>query len=426
MLIEFQVSNFRSFRERQTLSMTAGNLSDHLESNTFDSGVAGLPRLVRSSALYGPNAAGKTNLLRALGFVQAMVLHSAKATGDAITNYSPFKLDTASRNSPSEFKITFVQNRLRYEYGLSVGSTRVCREWLVEYVHPRGRTLFDRRYNDKKDTYDWQLSTFLKGTKEVWKDTTRPNALFLSIATQLNSRQLLPIFEWFQKRLVVIDDVTTMNAALTLNLLRDPEGKKRLLPFLREADSSIADVDAQREAVPLGSSLVVAGPGDHIVESRPGNEAPNLWRITLSHRGGANGSEMFGSSLNEESGGTQFLFQTAGAWLNVLTNGEVLCFDEVDRSLHPILVAFLLRRFHSNRHNPSNAQIIFTTHNTSLLRPQTDLLRRDQVWFVERGQNNGSALYPLTDFKPRNDAALEDGYLRGRYGALPLFPNLVE
>ena len=122
--------------------------------------------------------------------------------------------------------------------------------------------------------------------------------------------------------------------------------------------------------------------------------------------------------LGEESSGTQVLFRSAGAWLNVFSNGEVLLFDEIDTSLHPLLIRFLVQRFHSKLTNPLNAQLIFTTHNTSLLDQQ--LFRRDQVWFVEKDRSGASKVYPLTDFKPRKDEDLEGWYMRGRYGALPL------
>jgi AAA15 family ATPase/GTPase len=125
--------------------------------------------------------------------------------------------------------------------------------------------------------------------------------------------------------------------------------------------------------------------------------------------------------MSQESAGTQALFMTAGAWLNVLRNGEVLLFDEIDTSLHPLLTRFLVQQFHSEETNPNHAQLIFSTHDTTLL--SQAIFRRDQVWFVEKGDDNATRLFPLTDFKPRNDEALERSYLRGRYGALPVLPS---
>jgi hypothetical protein len=143
-------------------------------------------------------------------------------------------------------------------------------------------------------------------------------------------------------------------------------------------------------------------------------------KVSLSHSTD-NPDESIALDFNEESHGTQTLFKTAGAWLNVMSNGEVLLVDEIDTSLHPLLVRFLIQRFHSDNTNPRNAQLIFSTHNTSLLDQET-LFRRDQIWFVEKDSDGASKLYPLTDFKPRTDEALEKWYMRGRYGALPILP----
>jgi AAA15 family ATPase/GTPase len=414
MLIEFQVENFRSFRQRQTLSMVASSATEH-PNNAFDPHLKGFDRLLRSAAVYGPNAAGKTNLLRGLQFVQERVLNSANASSRY--RYDPFKFSDATRRAPSEFQVSFVQYGVRYEYGFRISPGRIDREWLIEYRHPRGRMLFDRRYNPRSDKSTWTFSNFLKGRRSTWSEATRPDALFLSTAIQLNSKQLGTVFEWFQKRLAVVVGPTTLNESLTLKLLEDPQFKERLLPFLREADLNITDVKVEREPLPAGGGILV-GSAPAMIQLE-GN-APSMVKVTMSHETD-NPEESTPLDFSEESHGTQTLFKTAGAWLNVMSNGEVLLVDEIDTSLHPLLVRFLIQRFHSEKANPQNAQLIFTTHNTSLL-DQASLMRRDQIWFVDKDRDGSSKLYPLTDFKPRNDEVLEKGYIRGRYGALPILP----
>lgn len=425
MLIEFQVENFRSFRERQTFSMVAATFTEHEKTNTFDSGLKGFDRLLRTSVVYGPNAAGKTNLLRALQFVQSLVVHSATATNSQY-NYTPFKLSAKTRKAPSEFQITFAQNGTRYEYGFTMGPKRIESEWLNEYPHSKARTkgrkMFLRSWNNRKDTYDWSFGSFLKGQRSLWGDSTRPDALFLSTAIQLNSVQLLPVFEWFQKRLVVIVGGTTLNRALTLKILNEPGGKEKLLPFLREADLGISDLTVQREKVPSPGFLIASGPGA-IIEQQAANLPPSLIKVTLSHLTDDPSSPV-GLDFGDESSGTQILFNAAGAWLNVIENGEVLLFDEIDTNLHPSLLRFLIKKFHSQRTNPNNAQLICSTHNTSLL--DQELYRRDQVWFIEKDTKGASKLYPLSDFKPRNDEVLERWYMRGRYGAQPSLPDVPQ
>jgi AAA15 family ATPase/GTPase len=413
MLIEFQVSNFRSFRDRQTFSMVAGSYPEHRETNTFDPKLPGFGRLVRSAAVYGANAAGKSNLLFALQFLQQLVLTSAASEPLTSPPYNPFKLRKANRSEPSEFQVSFVQNEIRYEYGVSLDGSQIRDEWLMEYVNPRGRAIFERAYDEKKGRYNWKFSSFLKGRRTYWSEATPANTLFLSRAVQLNSEQLLPVYEWFQKRLVIIAGISTLNPVLTIQLLNNPEGKARLLPFLREADLGITGIDVNREPMSSGPRVIVGSP---YIEQAPGSATPSLLRITLSHATGS--KEKVGLDISEESAGTQALFRSAGAWLNVFSNGEVLLLDEIDTSLHPLLARFLIARFHSSVSNARNAQLIFTTHNTYFL--DQELFRRDQIWFVDKGADGASKVYPLTDFKPRNDEVLDRWYLRGRYGALPV------
>ncbi len=416
MLIEFRVQNFRSFRETQTLSMVADSFPEHMDANTFDPGLKGFGRFLRSAAVYGPNAAGKTNLLRAMQFMQSLVVNSAATTTEY--PYSPYKFSSATRDAPSEFQVTLVQNGVRYEYGFTMGPELIEKEWLIEYANPRGRMMFSRLLDKKKKAYVWKFSPFLKGQRAVWSDATRSQALFLSTAVQLNSTQMLPVFDWFKHRLVVIAGLSKLNQSLTLRLLEQPDGKERLLPFLREADLGIADLTVQTEAVPAGALIMKPT----IIEQRPGNAAVSAVRVMLSHMTDDPKNPM-ALDFDEESHGTQILFRTAGAWINVMAKGEVLLFDELDTSLHPLLSRFLIERFHSQTTNPLNAQLIFSTHNTSLL--DREFFRRDQIWFVEKDREGASKLYPMTDFSPRNDESFERAYMRGRYGALPILPSIA-
>ena len=421
MLIGFQVENFRSFKARQVFSMLAGNFTEHLETNTFDSGLKGFDRLLRTAVIYGPNAAGKTNLLRTIRFVQTFVISSATSVG-APYPYSPYKLSSATMRKRSEFQISFIQDGIRYEYGFAMGPTRIEKEWLTEFVHSgaraRGRAMFDRTWDSQKKKYDWKFSSFLKGQRSVWSDSTRPEALFLSTAFQLNSTQLRPVFEWFQKRLVVIVGDVHMNAALTLKMLDEADGKQRLLPFLKEADLGIADLDLTKEPVPPGGAII--NKTELMLQPPVAGGAANVITVTLSHVS-ENPKSPVKLDFSDESSGTQILFRTAGAWLNVIANGEVLLFDEIDTNMHPRLLQFLVKKFNSSKTNPKNAQLICTTHNTSLQNQK--LFRRDQIWFVEKDRNGASRLYPLTEFRPRNDEVLETWYMRGRYGAQPVLPE---
>ena len=418
MLIEFGVTNFRSFRELQKLSLVASTGKELLEQNTFDSGLPGFPRLLRSAVIYGANAAGKTNLLRALQFMQGLVLGSATFQEATRVAHSPFRLSKQTAGQPSEFEVVFVDEGVRYEYGFSVDAERVHKEWLVAYPHGRPQTWLERTYDAKKNACEWQFSAKLKGSPRVWRDATRANALFLSTAIQLNSEQLRPIFQWFQKKLVVIGTGgSLLNPELTFKLFEQPDAKQKLLRFVHAADLGIDDLSLQRQPAPP----IIAIGGNIAQEPQPQGSYPTLLRITSYHKA-VDTKDLVGMDIGEESAGTQRLFQSAGAWLNVLNNGEVILYDELDTSLHPLMTRFLIGLFHGKATNPKNAQLVFTTHDTSLL--DREVFRRDQVWFIEKNKKGASRLYPLSDFSPRKDERLERGYLRGRYGALPFIGEL--
>lgn len=418
MLIEFSAANFRSIKERQKLTLVAGSGKELLEKNTFDSGLTGFPRLLRSAVIYGANAAGKTNLLRALQFMQGLVLNSATFQDATRVAHHPFKLSKRTVAQPSEFEIVFADDGVRYEYGFSVGAERVHSEWLIAYPHGRPQSWFERTYHTDKDEYEWTFGTKLKGNPRVWRDATRANALFLSIATQLNSEQLRPIFQWFQKKLVVIGTGgSELNMALTLKLFEQADGKQKLLQFVRAADLGIDDLSLQRTT---GAPTMLAG-GNIVSEPQPPGPVATLVRVTSYHKA-TDSKEQIAMDLGDESAGTLRLFNSAGAWLNVLKNGEVILYDELDTSLHPLMTRFLIGLFHGTATNPNNAQLVFTTHDTSLL--DREVFRRDQVWFIEKDRKGASRLYPLSDFRPRKDENLERGYLRGRYGALPFIGEL--
>lgn len=423
MLIEFQVENFRSFKGRQVFSMVAGHFPEHRETNTFEPPIKGFNELVRTAVIYGPNAGGKTNLLLAMKFMKDFVVNSAAAAAP-IFPFSPFKLSATAKKRASEFQIAFIQGGVRYEYGFSLGPDRVTKEWLIEYVYSnsrtRGRAMFERTWDAKSDSYIWKFGSFLKGQRSVWSEATRPDALFLSTAIQLNSTQLRPVFAWFQQRLVVVVGEIKLNESLSLKILDEPDGKSRLLPFLREADLGISDLQVKRETVPPGGGVVLGKTAPLLLPSPTGNMS--MLTVTLSHL--TDGKVPVGFDFSEESSGTQILFKTAGAWLNVLENGEVLVFDEIDTNMHPALLRFLISRLQSSQTNPHNAQLVCSTHNTSIL--DRALFRRDQVWFVEKDRVGASKIYPLTDFKPRNDESFERAYMRGRYGAQPILPSMVD
>lgn len=418
MLIEFRVTNYRSIKEQQVLSLVASKHDSQLAANCIESGINAAPVLLRSAVLYGPNAGGKSNLITALAFMRSMIETSAVGIREGQPlNVSAFRLDPETNQQPSEFEITFVDAGVRYQYGFALTAARIVKEWLLVYVGRKAQCWFEREYNNKTDKDNWYLGSHLTGSNQrrMWKEATRANALFLSTAVNLNSEQLRPIFNWFVNKLAVIANNQQPALDVTINNIRQDIDKAIVIQFLQAADLGIIDVKIEmRKSQQLGFQLE---PEKSPIQMIKEIEIPI---ITLFHRD-KNG-EAVGIDFSDESEGTKRLFAYAGVILNVLHQGRILVVDELDNSLHPKMLRFLLSLFHNSELNKNNAQLVFSTHDTSLL--DTDIFRRDQIWFVEKDQDQASKLYPLTDFSPRKDEALEKGYLMGRYGALPFFGDL--
>jgi AAA15 family ATPase/GTPase len=413
MLIELKVKNFRSIRDQQTLSLVASPATE-LNQNTFVSGNDADLHLVRAAVVYGANAGGKSNLLSALLCMRGFILRSAKESqqGDKIPVES-FLFDDASRKEPTELEVTFIKDNIRYQYGFVADENRIFEEWLFAYPVGRPQQWFSRVYDKKNKKYSWKFSKYFKGGKQV-ADLTRNNVLFLSNAVKLNNEQLVPIFDWFQKDLVLIDSLSGrgLDYEKSINYVKTEKGKKRILKFMNAADPSIADIVLDNEKITEAhlSSLTSSMPKeaqDFIKKKMLGQDNT---KISFMHGG-------VSLDFGNESDGTCRLFAFAGPWLKALDEGRVLIVDEINSTLHPLVVKFLIKLICDPEVNKKNAQLVFTTHDTSLL--DNELFRRDQVWFVEKDKNNSTQLYPLLDFSPRKHEAFSRGYLQGRYGALP-------
>ncbi|BDU37931.1 AAA family ATPase [Vibrio nigripulchritudo] len=418
MLIELFVENFRSIRERQQFSLIKST-NDDLRDNFFTPESQKNTPLLRSAAVYGANAAGKSNFILGLGTMKRIVLSSAKDSqrGERLP-VKPFLLSEGTSNAPTEFEVLFISQGVKYQYGFSVTKDRIVDEWLFAYPKGRPQRWFIRAFDNDTGEYAWDFSSLFQGKKQVWKDATKSNSLFLSTAVMLNSEQLLPIFDWFKDTLKVAG-IGGWGPVFTAELCEEQETKLEVLKFLKSADLDITDISLEQKKIDESffSSDMPKEVKDMLLADLEEREFVDIKTIHKGHEGQ---SVLF--DLEDESDGTRKLFSFAGPWLDSLKNGRVLFIDELHDSLHPTMVKFLINLFNNKKTNPNNAQLVFTTHETSVL--DQNVFRRDQIWFCEK-QSGESSLFPLTDFSPRKGAEnLEKAYLSGRYGALPLVSNL--
>jgi AAA15 family ATPase/GTPase len=412
MLIEFRIKNFRSLRDEQVLSLVASKDKTLQDTHTQVTGISAAPTLLRSAVVYGANASGKSNLIKALQYMRNVVIESATAIQPGQTfSVQPFRLDSNSVSQPTEFEVTFLLGGVRYQYGFAMTAQRIISEHLLVYKAFKPQRWFTRYFDigTGKDVYEFGPG--LKGPKNLWEGATRPNALFLSMAVQLNSDALSPVFEWFLNRLVIFNEQAQLSPQVTIQMLKQAEGCRDICNFLSAADISIADIDVETRKVPRQALHF-----DLVAEKTEVRTEEIEEHKVRFHHVTEHGKAVF--DLMDESSGTRNLLFVAGPVMNILNKGLTLVIDELDTSLHTLLVRELVGLFHRSEINTSGAQLVFSTHDTSLL-DAPDLFRRDQVWFVEKDQDQASKLLSLSEFSPRKNEKRERGYLIGRYGGVP-------
>ncbi|MFF8993070.1 ATP/GTP-binding protein [Streptomyces sp. NPDC014983] len=395
MLLRFRVANVRSLREEQELSFVAPEGEPGGERGAArevelagGKSVAVFPL----AGIFGANASGKSNVLAALVDMRGAVLNSyARWAAYDGTRRHVFALDPAADAEPSFFEIDFVLDGVRWTYGFELGRTRVEAEWLHSY--PRGhRQVWLDRDASRPEVYEWPGNR-VKDRAQLAR-RTRPNALLLSTAGTDNHSQLSPLFHWFRRNLWLInpEDERAQREAFTRQELSGSRAR-RIEELLRVADLGITGTD--------------------VVEDGKGRAT-----VKLVHRS-ATGEVAF--DWQTESLGTRSWFALLGPLLLALDEGAVLLVDELDASLHPRFAAEVVRLFHDPLANPHGAQLLFTSHDPSVLTTPSGgrLLDPDQVWLTEKDKDGATELYPLTAASPGEDEDLMRSYLAGAFGAVP-------
>lgn len=430
MLIEFTVANYRSFKDATTFSMIKApdksKESVRHPDNVFE--VNKKLTLLKSAAIYGANASGKSNLLKAMAFVKDFVLKSVDRPPRSKIEVESFRLSTETESAPSCFEIVLWLDDKQYRYGFKANRECIHEEWLY-HTKQRETQLFYRQGTK----IDIAPRAFKEG--ERLADKTRPEALFLSVVAKFNGEISKRIFGWFEQFDVIpfniAFDVVAYRVILP-TLIKDKRlNLTELVELIKPLDVGIADV------------LMTQAPlSDNAFQQDLPAELAELKEVLLKHSGvevtkfltlhnqydqAQNSVGTINFELTEhESAGTQKLFGLAGLILVALKQGHILILDELDTQLHPLVTRELIDLFHSTITNPHNAQLIFTTHDTTLL--DSDMFRSDQIWFTEKDRYGVTNLYSLVEFKnvrDEDDAHFEKQYIIGKYGAIPYTGNVA-
>lgn len=425
MLLSFRVTNHKSLRHEQQLNLTPAFEADRPAGTKW--------RAVPVTAIYGANASGKSNLIDALSFARAMALSSDRRgePGHGVDR-SPFALSPQAAREESWYVVDAVIDSVRHTYGFGLNDDEVVEEWLHRYPKGRRQIVFERKAGA------YRFGTTVDDNLRRMTDITPARVLFLSSSARFEQPDVLPMYCWLlDVRISNLPRSGSERISPLVRLLSDETHRQQVLGLLRHADLGIADVRVERvERVETDESAPreparrnidawirqVGGAELNSTKPDPGFSVPTFRiEIRFTMVGAEPGTTL---GLNQQSAGTRTLLEHLPDVLACLDSGGVFMVDELESSLHPVLARHVVRLFQDPRTNPRGAQLIFATHDTSLLGSNNEWLKRDQVWFIEKDHETGcSSLYPLTDFKPRTRESTERRYLGGGYGAIPFIDD---
>lgn len=435
MLIEFKVANFRSFKDEETFSMVASP-DESLPCNVVRGAQGSKYDLLKSAVVYGPNASGKSNFIKALQTMIGLVLRLPMSTEkDAPSPYNPFQLDSNYFEKPGIFIVTFLLEGVENEYGVEVDKKGVKKEWLKTFPKGQPRLLFERD-RSRKDEFYFNPNHW-KGPGKTLVEKTREDVLFISVADSFNNKTARDILSWFRMHTTCMMDPSFyyLDSIFSKRFLANEEGKTRVLAMLQKADPSLAGMGLSQRDRAIGNAppdidkdfFSLAEKDTDLVEGIR-NLDEKYPVFTLHERDNQGNISVASFWMQDESDGTQRLFQISGMILESMDGNRIILSDEFDLRLHPLLARDLIEMFHDPEINSHDSQLIFTTHNISLL--DLSLFRRDQIWFTERGDGGGTEMYSLWDFKgadkARRNANVARQYLAGKFGAVPALDGIPE
>lgn len=413
MLVQFTVENFLSIRDKVYLSLEPSKDSEHPE-NLITKGDY---KAVNSVAIYGANASGKSSLFKAITVALIMIRNSNNVQVTDKLPMTPFKFDFESKNKPTSFEFTFIaKDGRKYIYGFSATTEKVVEEYLYCYNTSKPTLLFDLNENEKP-----KFNRAYKVKLEAAYQMNTANKLFLATATTWNVECTKSPFEWLAESIDTFTDVMELGG-VAFEKYRTDENRKYIeftKNLLKQADINISSIEVDAKEVMGGPAL----PFQIVVQGKiiPPNEGKHYdVEITTGYTVvDENGEKTeFSLTLQEESIGTQLLFFYGPLLKDAFEKGKTIVLDEIDKSMHPSLVKFIMNLFRDPDVNKNGAQLIVTTHETGIL--SLDMFRRDQIYFTEKDSKSGvTDLYSLDEFSVRKTENIEKGYLMGRYGAIP-------
>lgn len=421
MLLEFSVSNYLSLKTKTTLNLLATPIKEHIDTNIFSTGRY---ELLKGAVIYGANASGKSNFIKAMSTMRRLVLQSFEQSSADELDIVPFLLNTETEGKPSFFEAVFLIDNVQYRYGFEVDNSKVHAEWLFEAQKKAEKPLFMR----EEEGIEVMGKTFPEG-KDL-EGRTRDNALFLAVVDQFNGSIAKKIMKWFNNFITISGLSHEGYKGVTFGMLENKKTQNALLDFYKKLDLGFDDITIYKKPFNV-KELPSDMPEILVKQLLTDFEGALKIDIKTVHTKYDAKDKIVGEvefdMRSQESSGTNKLFNISGPVFDVLNVGGTLIVDELDASLHPLLTLAITKLFNSQAFNPNNAQLIFATHDTNLLNYGN--YRRDQIYFVEKNKYGSSEMYSLVEYKEegkkiRKDRSFEKDYIEGRYGAIPYIGNV--
>ena len=412
-LVAFKARNVRSYRDETTLSLQATRVANADVVRVLQTASTTPERLLPVGGVFGANAAGKSTILRAMADMRAVVLGSFRGSSAGVYR-RPFLLDPNAPSTSSEFVVDLILDGVWWQYGFEFDDQRILREFAFHYPHGRQALVFDR------ERQTLAFGPAFRALGGSLRALLRENALLLSIIGAAGDSAISPLFRWWRLNMILAtSDNRPKRSVLTADLAKVATNRDRILRLLRAADLGLTDLKVVK---PDAKTLDVLRRTVHELQGdEPSEDAVildmfNINMVQLVHGDG----DGVAFEQADESMGTQVWVGLVGPVLGALEHGHLLLVDEIDASLHPLLVNRLIKLFQSPDTNPRCAQLVFNAHDTTVLEDKQPLaLGRDQIWFAERDDSGASRLVSLADFKARRDEPVRRRYLHGRYGGIP-------
>ncbi|NQY52295.1 MAG: ATP-binding protein [Campylobacteraceae bacterium] len=417
MLLQFSVNNYKSIKDTITFSMATSSKD---EGNSFH---VRKYELLKSAVIYGANASGKSNFLKAMSFMSSIVLNKSKViqSTDKLPHI-PFRLSTETQDSSSTFEIVCFINDIKYRYGFELDATTVYSEWLYADEKGKESKLF---YREVEEEHYVNINKFKEGytffDKKNSKINISSNQLFIWKCDQNDGEISKSILNWFSKFNFIDGMKQESYSQYSMNHMKDINFKNEIVSLVKTADIGIDDIVLEEEKM---SSMAMNEMGLDATVQEQIEKNGGITKISLNtyHKQYNEKNEEVGNIIfeleNEESKGTRKFFSIAAPILNTLREGSILIIDELDASLHPMLTKHLIKLFHNDSINTKNAQLIFATHDTNLL--NSSLFRRDQIWLTEKDKYASTNIFSLAQFNDvRKTEDFEKQYIQGKYGGIP-------